>query len=99
MFIYRLYLLVNIFNLSPAPNTMSIHEKVLGRSEVFHQGQWFCAEKMRAQNLVDRKEKIFVPGAKEKYSEVQKVLGKELAGNGVKKFKNGVMTQSGGNIL
>ena len=85
---------------SVAPNVLSIQERVLGRSDVFHKGHWFSGEKAKYQNVLKgNTDMTFVPGAKERYCEVQEVLGKELAGNCVKKFKSGVMTQSGGEIL
>ena len=80
-----------------APNTLNIHEKVLGRSDVFYQGNWFTSGKEKGKKREDR---LFVSSAKEKFTEVEKVLGKDLAGvSGVKKFKDGVMTQGGGEIL
>lgn len=56
---------------------------------------------MRGKRERDEREdsRLFVPGAKEKSNEVEDILGKELAGSSVKKFKDGVMTQKGGEIL
>lgn len=96
------------------PKSIDIHTKVLGKMEVFHQGKWFSGEKIKGKRDKRGDEegeerivfgggggngRLFAPGAREKSNEVEAILGKELAGSGVKKFKDGVRTQTGGEIL
>ena len=89
---------------SYGPKTTDIHAKVLGKTEMFHQGKWFSSEKMKAKRDCSEdeyNERLFVPGARDRSNEAQLVLGRELCerSGGVKKFKDGVRTQSGSEIL
>jgi hypothetical protein len=80
---------------------LNIQEKLLKKSDVFHKGQWFSVEKAKSNSKEKKKEpnQLFGPSSRKRFNEMEQVLGKELAGNSVKKSKDGVYIHSGKNTL
>jgi hypothetical protein len=57
---------------------------------MFHKGQWFLVEKAKS-NTTSEKEpnQLFGPNARKRFNGMEQVLGKEVAGNSIKKSKDG----------
>jgi hypothetical protein len=69
---------------------LNIQEKLLKKSDMFHKGQWFLVEKAKS-NTTSEKEpnQLFGPNARKRFNGMEQVLGKEVAGNSIKKSKDG----------